>query len=91
MTLDQFQQEYPEFRTAGPGMLQRYLTQGALHVSAAVLGDCYDQAHGLKTADLLARSPSGRAARLVAKDGTTTYGLAFKELIRSRIPGFSVV
>lgn len=91
MTLDQFRVQYPEFRACSSGFIQAFLDAGSLHVSRCVLGEIYDQAHGLKTADLIARSPSGIAARMVAKDDTTTYGKAFSSLIRTRIPGVSVV
>lgn len=91
MTLDEFRQEYPEFRTATSGFLQKYLDNARVYVSEAVFGTSWNHAHGLKTADLLARSPSGRAARLVAKDETTTYGKALDALTRTRVTGVSVV
>jgi len=91
VTLDQFRVKYPEFRTASSEFVQAYLDAAAEFVSADVLGTAYDQAHGLKAAHMMAKSPGGVMARLVAKDGSTTYDTQFRELLRSRIAGVSVV
>ena len=77
MTLTEFRVQYPEFRTVGDEFLQCHLDQAERLVSSTVCCNKFDLLHGLKTADLIARSPGGVAAKLLAKDGTTTYGNAF--------------
>lgn len=91
MTADLFIVKYPEFRTATAGQIQKALDEAALYVSEAVLFDAYEAAHALKAADILARSPSGIMARMVAKDGSTTYSVQFQQLIQTRVCGISHV
>ena len=81
---------FPEFRTASPAFVQQYLDAAAPQVSKAVFLESFDIAHGYKTADLMARSPSGIMARMVAKDGSTAYGKAFSDLTRTKISGVTV-
>lgn len=83
MELVAFRVEYPEFRNVGDEQVEAYLTNAATQLSQAVIGSQYDLMHGLKTADLIARSPGGVNARLLAKDGTTTYGNAYDKLKHS--------
>lgn len=80
MNLTSFRVNYPEFRNVGDEQIAAYLEQAASQLSEAVIGTQYDLVHGLKTADLIARSPGGVNARLLAKDGTTTYGNAYDKL-----------
>lgn len=82
-----FKVRFPEFKTAGDPLIQSCLDQAAAHVSAAVLGALYDEAHGLKAADMLARSPGAIAARLVQKDGSTTYSRQFSDCLRAKVVG----
>ena len=83
MDLTDFRINYPEFRNVADEQVESYLTQAGTQLSQAVIGNQYDLMHGLKTADLIARSPGGVNARLLAKDGTTTYGNAYDKLKHS--------
>jgi hypothetical protein len=89
MNLETFRLKYPEFRTASSAFVQSFLDDAATYLSRDVLGDQYDHAHGLKAAHLIATSPGGVMARMVAKDGTTTYSKAYETAIQ--YPGVMVV
>jgi hypothetical protein len=91
MHLIQFRIHYPEFRTAPDDFVQAFLDQAATMVSEIVVGTRYDQMHGLKAAHLIALSPGAVNARLVAKDGTTTYEVAFKQAALSKVAGVMAV
>ena len=85
MNLAQFKNQYPEFKTCQDPFLQSFLDAAATMISEAVVGTRYDTLHGLKAAHLIALSPAGVNARLVAKDGTTTYGNMFREVAQSKV------
>ncbi len=74
--LDQtaFLAAYPEFGESSPALVAAKLAEAELQVDAAVCGAQTDIMHGLTTAHLLALSPFGQNARMVSKEGTTTYG-----------------
>lgn len=91
MTLAQFRVHYPEFRTAPDEFVLSFLAAAETMISAAVVGTRYDQLHGLKAAHLMAISPGSINARLVAKDGTTTYGVAFTQCAQSKVAGVMAV
>lgn len=90
MNLAQFKNQYPEFRSSPDPFVQSFLDAAAKMISEAVVGTRYDTLHGLKTADLITRSPGGVNARLIAKDGTTTYGVAFMQVAQSKVAGVMV-
>lgn len=73
MDLSSFRARYPEFRTAADGLVQAVLDEVATEIDATVYRDKYDVAHGMKTAQRLARSPFGKNARLSQDDGSTTW------------------
>ena len=91
MNLAQFRTQFPELRTAPDDFVQSYLDAAATMVSSAVVGTRYDTLHGLKAAHLIAISPAGVNARLVAKDGTTTYSVAFLQTAQSKVAGVMAV
>lgn len=91
MNIAQFRLLYPEFRTASDPFVQGFLDEAATMISRDVVGSRYDQLHGLKAAHLIAISPAAVNARLVAKDGTTTYSVAFKECAMSKVAAVMVV
>ena len=82
--------EYPEFEPAPEPMVRKKIADATNNVDAAVFKTKTDQAIALKTAHMLALSPFGQQARLVSKDGATTYGIQFMALARSMTPGFRV-
>lgn len=65
---------YPEFAESSPDLVAAKLAEAELQVDEAVCGAQTDIMHGLTTAHLLAISPFGMNARMVSKEGTTTYG-----------------
>ena len=78
---------FPTFCTAdwllGAATLARY---------EGLVGDGWgaqrDLIVGLETANALALSPAGRAAKMVSKDGTSTYGQQLKTLMRAHACAF---
>lgn len=76
-----FRTGFPEFNTAPDYLVNSKLTLAAARLDAGVWGDRLSEGHGLLTAHLLALSPYGQANRLVAKDGTTTYGNQYDKLV----------
>jgi hypothetical protein len=89
--LAQFRDSFPEFRTCSDPFVQSYLDFSERFVSASKLGEQYDLAHGYKTAHLIATAPGGAMAKLVAKDGSTTYGKGFLDILKAKLPGVIVV
>ncbi len=90
MTLVEFRVAFPEFKTAGDELVQNKLDFASRVLSREVLDDMYDEAHGVKAADMLAKSPFGQSARMVNKDGTTTYSRRFEEIKLSAPSAISV-
>jgi hypothetical protein len=91
MTLAQFRVMFPEFRTALDTFVQPFLDSAATMVDLATVGTRYDMLHGLKAAHLIATSPAGVAAKMVSKEGKTTYGEQFREVAQSKVAGIMVV
>ena len=85
-----FLARFPEFEPAPRAMIEEALDEGARNVDAQVWGSKTNDGIRWKTAHLLAISPFGQQARLVSKDGSTTYGVRFAALARSVTPGFRV-
>jgi hypothetical protein len=82
---------FKEFRTVPDVTVQSYLDMAARRLSAAILGQKYDEAHGNLAAHLIATSPAGVSSRMVNKDGSTTYGARLLEIKRACVTGVSVV
>jgi hypothetical protein len=75
MTQSDFLVLFPEFSPVAeqqPGLIPATIAQVELRVSDS-WEDEREEIIGLETADAIARGPMGRAAQLIAKDGTTTY------------------
>lgn len=85
-----FLARFPEFEPASIAMIEGALVDARSNVDGAVFGTKTDEAVRWKTAHLLAITPFGQQARLVSKDGSTTYGEYFMQLVRSVTPGFRV-
>ena len=88
--LDSFLVRFPEFEPATEPMIREALGEASRNVDPDVFKEKTDDAIKWKAAHLLAITPFGQQARLVAKDGTTTYGKHFAKLVRSVTPGFRV-
>lgn len=71
----------PEFADASVAQVSAELAAAAVLYTQDVWGALWDQGVRFLTAHRLALSPWGQAARLVAKDGSTTYETHLKKLI----------
>jgi hypothetical protein len=85
-----FLARFPEFEPAPPAMVESAIAEAIRNVDSGVWRDKTDDGVRWHTAHALAMSPFGQQARLVSKDGSTTYGMRFAELMRSVTPGFRV-
>ncbi len=81
-TYDTFVVSFEEFSETDRPNVQAKLDEAALDIDQTVWGTRATKGHGYLTAHLLAMSPMGNAAKLVAKDGTTTYETHYKRLLR---------
>lgn len=86
MTLAEFKIAHPEFCKVSDSMVRVKLDHAAERTDAAALRGATNEAHGLLTAHLLAAAPHGQQARLVSKDGSTTYSVQHRSLIRTNTP-----
>lgn len=77
----------PAFKSANDTTVQLYLDESAACVDAEVLGDRYTQAVFYRAAHMLALDPSGQAAKLVLKFGTTTYWVHYLQLCKESAAG----
>lgn len=91
MTLAQFRNRFPEFRTVGDTPAQAALDASALETSSTEFGTAYTEAHGLLAAHKLACSPFGSNARLEKSGNRTTYELEREGVERRMILGADVV
>ena len=81
MTLSEFRAQFPEFQNVPDALCNSMLTAALGEINVEIWGTLKDQGQGYLAAHKLALSPYGNAARLVAKDGTTTYGNHYRDLI----------
>jgi hypothetical protein len=87
---DTFKLRFPEFKSTADEMIQAFLDAAAVHCDAEVYLTKHEDAVLYRAAHTLALSPQGAAAKMVNKDGTTSYQMHFNE-IRSEIgAGFRV-
>jgi Protein of unknown function (DUF4054) len=91
MPPDAFFRRFPEFAATDLSLITATLDDAALQIDVNVWGNLAGTGHGYLTAHMLALSPFGQAARLVAKDGTTTYQTHYNRLVRMVAPGFRVL
>jgi len=73
---------FPEFNTAD-WVAGANVLANMNELIADDWGGHRDMVVALATADALARSPGGRAAKLVARNDTTTYGERLKDMKRA--------
>lgn len=85
-----FLARFPEFEPASRPMINASIAEAVRGVDATIFGDKTDDAVRWLAAHLLAISPFGMQARLVSKEGASTYGERFAMLTRSVTPGFRV-
>ena len=78
-----FVDRFPEFveaETAYPGMITSCIASAQRRVDETVWGSTYQDGAMMLAAHLLAISPFGQNARLVAKDGSSTYLTEFERM-----------
>lgn len=90
MDLATFRIQFPEFQFVDDSLVQAMLTAAALSVDVDVWGTKAGQGVGYLAAHKLALSPYGQAARLVAKDGSTTYETHYTDLVAQVSGGFRI-
>lgn len=90
MILSTFRVQFPEFNGVSDGMVSAYLTAASLSVDASIWGGKADQGQAYLCAHMLATTPFGQNARMVSKDGTTTYETIYKRLQLEVSGGFRV-
>lgn len=94
-----FLDRFPEFKPGGNSQQQlaaqavivTELTRAASHVSTTVWGDQADDGIAYLAAHRIATRPGGAYARLVGKDGTTTYGKEYDRMRSMLLVGDRVV
>lgn len=91
VTVESFIESFPEFKTAKIETIKAKLADAVLQVDAAVYGTKADLGVKYTAAHLLALSPFGRQAKLVSKNGTTTYQMHRDDLIAQVSSGFRVI
>ncbi len=82
-----FKARWTEFTPVADALVTSALAEATRECDARVFGTRIDDAIGLLAAHKLAISPQGQAARLVAKDGSTTYGTEWARIARQRAGG----
>jgi hypothetical protein len=91
LALSDFQARFPEFQDTPTTMVSAALNDAALQIDSLVWGNLAGVGHGYLTAHRLAMSPFGQQARLVQKDGSTTYQKHFRDLVGIVGSGFRVL
>ncbi len=91
LALKDFQTRFPEFKATDTSLVAATLNDAALMIDAQVWGNLAGQGHGYLTAHRLALSPFGQQARMVQKDGTTTYQKHYERLVGIVGSGFRVL
>ena len=98
MQLSDFRTGFPEFNGVTDGMVQMWLNAAQLRIDQGIWGAFgtspnltnADFGHGYLAAHLLATSPFGQNARMVAKEGSTTYWQNYVKYMRLVSSGYRV-
>ena len=88
VTLESFKALYPAFAAAGDAWIQALIDQVETVITDTLVGDYRDEVVGLEVASRLARSPIGRKAQLVAKDGSSAFSRRLDEVRREHACAF---
>lgn len=86
MTRAAFLVRCPEFTDADAALVEAKLAEAERRTPSVVWGDLQDDGIACLAAHLLAISPNGQMARLVNKDGSTTYG-TLRDQLASTVGG----
>lgn len=82
---------FPEFSDAGQALVEAKLAEAERNIDIEVWGDQAEDGVCYLAAHLICTSPSGVMARLVSKDGSTTYLKRFKQMSMEVSSGYRVV
>lgn len=87
-----FLKRFPEFDGQGKNLtlIKAKIDEATRRTDPTLASDLADDITYYLAAHLLAQSPMGQNAKLVAKDGSTTYGKEYKRLCRLVSMGFRV-
>jgi predicted metal-dependent hydrolase len=91
MNVTDFKIQFPEFARVPVETIEAHLAAALAQFDATNAGTYLDQIQAYKAAQLLARSPAGQAAKLVSKNGSTTYDTTLKELLAIVTAGERVI
>lgn len=83
LALAEFLNKYPEFVSTDTDQVNAALAEAELLVGDTWGVDRRDSIVGLEAAHILAISPQGRAAKLSASDGSSTYQARLDKLKRA--------
>lgn len=81
---------YPEMDQVADALVEAKLAEAEDRISADYFGATEDVAHGLLTSHLIAISPAGKQARLIAdksEGNSTTYYREYVNLLQENYPG----
>lgn len=84
VTVKDFLERFPEFDGQGRNLklIEAKFNDAFSRIDQTQWGTLADEGQLQLAAHLLASSPMGQAAKLVAKDGSTTYGKEYNRLVR---------
>ena len=91
VTVDSFLTHHPEFRPAEVSLIQAKISDAVLRVDASIWGTKTDNGVRLLAAHTLALSPFGQNAKLVSKEGQTTYGQQYAQARKEVVVPFAVI
>ncbi len=90
MLIAAYRVQFPEMNGVSDGLVQAMLDAALLEIDVDLWGAKADQGQAYLASHKLATSPFGQNARMVAKDGTTTYERNYMKLVRQVSSGFRV-
>ena len=86
-----FKARFPEFNRLPDVTIQDAIQRGQAQTNANVFGPLQDEASSYLAAHFLALSPYGQQARLVSKDGSTTYFMHWIRIAQFKSAGYARV
>lgn len=81
-TVAEFLADYPEFTGCPETLIQKRLDLAVLRTDATVWGSAYQAGVKLRAADLLAKTPEGKAMRLMLDSGKSIFWDDLQGMIR---------
>lgn len=96
MNITAWRVQFPEFNGVSDALVTAMLGAANLEIDQYVWGAMNnnatkaDQGHAYLTAHKLGTSPFGQNARMMNKDGTTTYWFNYLKLMRQKASGFRI-